>query len=155
MRNQTPKPADPIIAMAREMTALVAKTNEYDRESRNTCCPIEQERANNRHREAFSRLRALEHLISKTRAQSPEGAMAQCIIAASLVNFALGFSDSKEQWSLNQHEMVSDLRRAGGIFYSVVAVLEEISGTDRDELCAAYYMFREADPAIAWHGEAV
>ncbi len=84
---------------------------------------------------------ALEELAACTQARSPVGAMFQIILARAATEAAMSYLDTR--W---EKQGARYSRQIEACLYSVLRVLEELSGVPAEQVGANHYMCRKYDP---------
>ncbi len=94
-------------------------------------------------RQLGDRITYLEEAITGHEAISLKGAMVQVMIASGV---AARMGDRQTASEVDGRHQAQDSRRMDALLYSIVRLLEETTGTRREEFSGAYYMPRSWDP---------
>jgi hypothetical protein len=134
-----------IAVLARAIMVLSA-TYEANEEQQLELSPDEPARLllEGRNERIACRLRAIERAVALHRALFLEEGMFQIMLAR---------AEAEYLWHLADDEHVGEAtqvhRRIDGLLYSVLRLLEDLTGTPAEALGADYYMHREHDPHAA------
>jgi hypothetical protein len=131
----------PVADMGREVEALWAAFRINDRRVVALKDGQEHDRLELENEHLVDRRDALEELAACTPARSPVGAMFQIMLARAATEAMGSYVESR--WS---KEALRYSRQVEGCLYSVLRLLEELSGTPAEQVGAKHYMSRAFDP---------
>ena len=134
----------PVAAMGREVDALWTAFSANDRRVVKLKDGPEHNRLVLENEHIVDRRDALEELAACTPASSLVGAMFQIMLARSSAEAVSSYVESK--WSKTA---LGHGRQVEACLYSVLRLLEEMSGVPAEEVGARHYMNREFNPHLA------